>query len=101
VIVPRQLAKPSQSQLLVPFTFVLPRPSTAPASLGTRPLVPDHRLVAMAGRVRQPIDEKSFEKYLIDNVPAVKTPIELKQVCAQQHSYSDLAVALMATYSAL
>jgi hypothetical protein len=34
----------------------------------------------MAGRVRQPIDEKAFEKYLIDNVPAVKTPVELKQV---------------------
>jgi hypothetical protein len=36
--------------------------------------------VTMAGRVRQPIDEKAFEKYLIDNVPAVKTPVELKQV---------------------
>lgn len=34
----------------------------------------------MAGRVRQPIDEKAFEKYLSENVPAVKTPIELKQV---------------------
>lgn len=34
----------------------------------------------MAGRVRQSIDEKAFEKYLSENVPAVKTPIELKQV---------------------
>jgi acyl-CoA dehydrogenase len=36
----------------------------------------------MAGRVRQPIEEKAFEKYLSENVPAVKTPIELKQVGA-------------------
>ena len=34
----------------------------------------------MAGRVRQPIDEKAFEKFLADNVPEIKTPIELKQV---------------------
>ena len=34
----------------------------------------------MAGRVRQPIDERAFEKYLSENVPAVKTPVELKQV---------------------
>lgn len=34
----------------------------------------------MAGRVRQPIDEKKLEKYLQDNVPEVKTPVELKQV---------------------
>ena len=34
----------------------------------------------MAGRVRQPIDERALEKFLADNVPAVKTPIELKQV---------------------
>lgn len=36
--------------------------------------------VVMAGRVRQPIDEKALEKYLRDNVPEVKTPVELKQV---------------------
>lgn len=34
----------------------------------------------MAGRVRQPIDEKAFSKYLSDNVPEIKLPIELKQV---------------------
>ena len=34
----------------------------------------------MAGRVRQPIDERALEKFLADNVPAVKTPIGLKQV---------------------
>ncbi|KAL2212647.1 acyl-CoA dehydrogenase family member 11 [Sarocladium strictum] len=33
----------------------------------------------MAGRVRQPIDEKKLEKYLQENVPEVKTPFELKQ----------------------
>ncbi|KAK4078642.1 uncharacterized protein Triagg1_2973 [Trichoderma aggressivum f. europaeum] len=33
----------------------------------------------MAGAVRQPIDEKAFAKYLEENVPAIKTPIDLKQ----------------------
>lgn len=36
----------------------------------------------MAGRVRQPIDLVAFEKYVTENVPAIKTPIELKQVSA-------------------
>jgi hypothetical protein len=34
----------------------------------------------MAGAVRQPIDEKAFEKYLQENVPVIKTPVDLKQV---------------------
>lgn len=34
----------------------------------------------MAGPVRQPIDLKAFEKYLDQNVPEIKTPVELKQV---------------------
>lgn len=34
----------------------------------------------MAGRVRQPIDEAAFEKYISENVPAIKTPFDLKQV---------------------
>lgn len=33
----------------------------------------------MAGQVRQPIDEKAFGRYLSENVPVIKTPIELKQ----------------------
>ncbi|KOS18653.1 Acyl-CoA dehydrogenase family member 10 [Escovopsis weberi] len=33
----------------------------------------------MAGQVRQPIDEQALEKYIRDNVPAIQTPIELKQ----------------------
>ncbi|KAK5990477.1 putative acyl-CoA dehydrogenase IBR3 [Cladobotryum mycophilum] len=33
----------------------------------------------MAGVVRQPIDEKAFEKFVSENVPVIKTPIELKQ----------------------
>ncbi|KAJ4271710.1 hypothetical protein NW762_000415 [Fusarium torreyae] len=33
----------------------------------------------MAGRVRQPVDEAALEKYISDNVPAIKTPIDLKQ----------------------
>ncbi|KAI5466264.1 kinase-like domain-containing protein [Mariannaea sp. PMI_226] len=33
----------------------------------------------MAGRVRQPIDEAAFQKYVSENVPEIKTPIDLKQ----------------------
>ncbi|SMQ49046.1 unnamed protein product [Zymoseptoria tritici ST99CH_3D7] len=33
----------------------------------------------MAGEVRQPIDQAKLEKYINDNVPEIKTPIELKQ----------------------
>ncbi|EPS29281.1 hypothetical protein PDE_04230 [Penicillium oxalicum 114-2] len=33
----------------------------------------------MAGEVRQPIDVPSLERYLDQNVPAVKTPLEVKQ----------------------
>lgn len=34
----------------------------------------------MAGRVRQPIDEVAFQRYLSEHVPAIKLPVELKQV---------------------
>lgn len=34
----------------------------------------------MAGEVRQPIDLPSLERYIDQNVPALKTPLELKQV---------------------
>jgi hypothetical protein len=34
----------------------------------------------MAGPVRQPIDQASLERYLEQNVPEVKPPLELKQV---------------------
>ncbi|KAK5117999.1 hypothetical protein LTR62_004043 [Meristemomyces frigidus] len=34
----------------------------------------------MAGAVRQPIDQKALERYLEQNVPEIKTPLELKQV---------------------
>lgn len=33
----------------------------------------------MAGRVRQPIDEKSLERFIQQNVPEIKVPVELKQ----------------------
>ncbi|EHK15736.1 uncharacterized protein TRIVIDRAFT_214939 [Trichoderma virens Gv29-8] len=33
----------------------------------------------MAGAVRQPIDEKAFAKFIDENVPVIKTPIDLKQ----------------------
>jgi hypothetical protein len=34
----------------------------------------------MAGVVRQPIDVPSLERYITQNVPQIKTPIDLKQV---------------------
>jgi hypothetical protein len=34
----------------------------------------------MAGAVRQPFDEAAFEKYLLEHVPEIQTPIQLKQV---------------------
>ncbi|QUC17785.1 uncharacterized protein UV8b_02026 [Ustilaginoidea virens] len=33
----------------------------------------------MAGRIRQPIDEASFSKYVAENVQEIKLPIDLKQ----------------------
>lgn len=36
----------------------------------------------MAGAVRQPIDEKAFGKFLEENVPIIKTPVDLKQASA-------------------
>ena len=33
----------------------------------------------MAGEVRQPIDIPSLEKYIDQNVPEVKTPLDVKQ----------------------
>jgi hypothetical protein len=41
--------------------------------------------LTMAGRVRQPIDEAAFSKFLSDNVPEIKLPIDLKQVCGRWH----------------
>lgn len=33
----------------------------------------------MAGAIRQPIDIKSLERYIDANVPAIKTPLDVKQ----------------------
>jgi len=33
----------------------------------------------MAGEVRQPIDIPSLERYLNQNVPEIKTPLDVKQ----------------------
>ncbi|KAI7522479.1 hypothetical protein KC316_g19220, partial [Hortaea werneckii] len=33
----------------------------------------------MAGPIRQPIDLKSLEKYIENEVPEIKTPLEVKQ----------------------
>src|SRR4051794_4056090 len=37
------------------------------------------RIFTMAGTVRQPIDLQSLERYISQNVPEIKTPIDLKQ----------------------
>ena len=34
----------------------------------------------MAGKVRQPIDLASLERYIAANVPEIETPIDVKQV---------------------
>lgn len=40
----------------------------------------DQIIDIMAGPVRQPIDLASLERYIDSNVPALKTPLQLKQV---------------------
>jgi hypothetical protein len=35
----------------------------------------------MAGAIRQPIDIPALERYIDQNVPVIKTPLEVKQVC--------------------
>lgn len=39
----------------------------------------------MAGPVRQPIDLASLERYIDNNVPEIKTPLQLKQVRVAIH----------------
>lgn len=36
----------------------------------------------MAGQVRQPIDIASLERYVAENVPEIKVPLDVKQVLA-------------------
>jgi hypothetical protein len=44
----------------------------------------------MAGAVRQPIDIPSLEQYLDQNVPIIKTPIDVKQVSPQSSFFTQL-----------
>ena len=37
----------------------------------------------MAGQVRQPIDIASLERYVAANVPEIKVPLDVKQVCCR------------------
>lgn len=46
----------------------------------------------MAGRIRQPIDIKSLERYLDANVPEIKTPLDVKQVKLHR-TYSVVSIA--------
>lgn len=34
----------------------------------------------MAGRVRHPIDTAALERYIRENVPEIKVPLDVKQV---------------------
>lgn len=45
----------------------------------------------MAGPIRQPIDLDGFDRYLRNNVPEIKTPVEVKQVSCitRDHSRQD------------
>lgn len=63
------------------FSFSLPDCRLTPPCPTSSPQ-PTAHTDAMAGRVRQPIDVAAFEKYVTENVPAIKTPIDLKQVSA-------------------
>jgi hypothetical protein len=40
---------------------------------------------AMAGEIRQPIDIIALQKYIENNVPEIKTPLEIKQVSFIRH----------------
>lgn len=42
----------------------------------------------MAGNVRQPIDIASLERYISENVPEIKVPVDVKQVCISSASLS-------------
>jgi hypothetical protein len=42
----------------------------------------------MAGAVRQPIDIASLERYISNNVPEIKVPIDVKQVRWLKHEKS-------------
>ena len=44
----------------------------------------------MAGAIRQPIDIKALERYIDQHVPAIKTPLEVKQVKLSPLCYSFL-----------
>ncbi|KAI5290587.1 hypothetical protein KEM54_001085 [Ascosphaera aggregata] len=47
----------------------------------------------MAGHVRQPIDLASLERYIVQNVPAIETPLELKQFGYGQSNPTYLLIA--------
>lgn len=41
----------------------------------------------MAGNMRQPIDVPSLERYLSQNVPEIKTPVDVKQASLRDWTY--------------
>lgn len=43
----------------------------------------------MAGAIRQPIDVPALERYIDRNVPVIKTPLDLKQVCPSGSEHLD------------
>ena len=46
----------------------------------------------MAGSVRQPIDIASLERYITANVPEIKVPLDVKQVCLVSKSVEAVGV---------
>lgn len=52
----------------------------------------------MAGKVRQPIDLKALEKYIDENVPEIKTPLDIKQV-RETHDEPPWVLSLIANGS--
>lgn len=43
----------------------------------------------MAGQVRHPIDTAALERYISQNVPEIKIPLDVKQVRLFLYSYQD------------
>jgi hypothetical protein len=46
----------------------------------------------MAGKIRQPIDVDKFTKFIEENVPEIKTPIDIKQVYLSLSNYDKLRI---------
>jgi hypothetical protein len=48
----------------------------------------------MAGPIRHPIDQEALERFISQNVPEIKVPIDLKQVWSCRRTWHKLAKAV-------